>query len=95
MPTFTVTQIIDGDTFLVSPSWNWNHQTGERVRPAGYDAPEVGTSEAAAATQRLHQMVFNKQVELRDAHTIDRGRIVCEVFYLGQNLKDYFRAYRT
>lgn len=95
MPNFTVTQIIDGDTFAVSPSWNWNNQTGDRVRPAGYDAPEVGTISAAAATERLRQLILNKVVELRDAHTIDRGRIVCEVYYLGRNLRDYFPSYRT
>jgi endonuclease YncB( thermonuclease family) len=92
MPNFTITQFIDGDTFVVSRSRNWNNQTGDRVRPAGYDAPEVRTFEAASATDRLRQLIFNKQVELRDAHTIDRGRIVCEV---ARNLRDYFPTYRT
>lgn len=41
MPTFRVTSIIDGDTFEVSPEWKWNDETGTRVRPAGYDVPEI------------------------------------------------------
>ncbi len=94
MPNFTVTQIVDGDTFDVSPSWIWSNQTGDRVRPAGYDAPEVGTPGAAAATARLSQLILNQQIELREAHRIDRGRLVCEVHYRGRNLKDYFLAYR-
>ncbi len=93
MPNFTVTEIIDGDTFVVSPTWTWNNQSGDRVRPAGYDAPEVGAPGAAAATARLSQLILNRQVELREAHRIDRGRLVCEVFYNGRNLKDYFPAY--
>lgn len=94
MPNFTVTQIIDGDTFVVSPFWTWSKQTGDRVRPAGYDAPEVGTPGAAAATARLGQLILHQQVELREAHRIDRGRLVCEVFYRGRNLTEYFPAYR-
>ena len=41
MPTFIVTSIIDGDTFEVSPQWKWNGTTGTRVRPTGYNAPEL------------------------------------------------------
>ena len=44
MPVFSVTSIIDGDTFAVSPEWKWNGETGTRVRPAGYDAPELHTA---------------------------------------------------
>lgn len=44
MPEFRVTSIIDGDTFEVSPEWKWNGETGTRVRPAGYDAPELHTA---------------------------------------------------
>ena len=95
MATFTVTQIIDGDTFVVSPKWNWNGQTGDRVRPTGYDAPEVGSRSAAAATQRLHQLLLEKLVELKDAVTIDRSRIVCDVFLNGRNIAGYFPGYRT
>ncbi len=46
MHTFKVTEIIDGDTFAVSPQWKWNGTSGDRVRPTGYDAPEKGTSSA-------------------------------------------------
>jgi len=30
MSNFTVTRIIDGDTFDVTPQWKWNGQTGSR-----------------------------------------------------------------
>jgi len=95
MAYFTVTQIIDGDTFDVSPNWKWNGKTGSRVRPAGYDTPEVGTPLSAVATSRLRQLIGGKAVELRNAHTIDRGRIVCDVFLNGRNLAAFFPTYRT
>lgn len=43
MSAFAVTRNIDGDTFDVTPQWQWNCQTGSRVRPTGYDAPEMGS----------------------------------------------------
>lgn len=94
MPAFTVTQIIDGDTFAVSPNWNWNNQAGNRVRPAGYDAPETGTTGAAAATAKLRLLILNKRVELGPAYRLDRGRVVCEVYFQSRNLKDYFPRYQ-
>ncbi len=94
MAKFTVTSIIDGDTFEVSPSWEWQGQTGNRVRPAGYDAPEVTQRGGPWATAVLARLILHKQVELGTAYRVDRGRLVCEVFFQGRNLADYFRRYR-
>ena len=35
---YCVTEVIDGDTFKVSPSWNTRGNTGDRVRIADVDA---------------------------------------------------------
>jgi len=53
MATFTVTEVVDGDTFDVTPSWRWQGQTGSRVRPTGYDAPELTASVGMAAKAKL------------------------------------------
>ena len=90
MPAFTVTSIIDGDTFEVSPQWKWNGETGSRVRAAGYDAPELHVKGGQAARDRLSRLIYGKQVELRTAHKIGRGRLVCEVYFRNTNLVDYF-----
>jgi endonuclease YncB( thermonuclease family) len=95
MAYFTVTQIVDGDTFDVFPGWVWNGHQGTRVRPAGYDTPEIGAPFSALATTRLRQLIGGKTVELGKGHTIDRGRLVCEVFIGGRNLASYFPLYRT
>lgn len=95
MSKFTVTQVIDGDTFDVTPKWQWNNQTGDRVRPTGYDAPEIDQPGGAAAKAKLERLVLGKQVELRNAATIDRGRLVCDVLLDGRNLADYFPEFRT
>lgn len=95
MAHFTVTQIIDGDTFDVAPTWEWNGSVGTRVRPAGYNTPEIGAPFSALATFRLRQLIGGKIVELRNGHTIDRGRLVCEVLINGRNLAAYFPTYRA
>jgi len=90
MPVFTVTSIIDGDTFEVTPQWKWNGQIGTRVRPAGYDAPELHAYGGQAAKEKLSRLVYGKQVELGTAYKIDRGRLVCEVYLGNTNLADHF-----
>lgn len=90
MPTFTVTSIIDGDTFEVNPQWKWNGETGTRVRPVGYNAPELHDYGGQAAKDKLSRLIYGRQVELRTAHRIDQGRLVCEVYFRNTNIADYF-----
>lgn len=94
MASFKVISVIDGDTFDVSPQWRWNGQEGNRVRPAGYDAPELHQPGGQAAKDKLSRLILGKQVELGNAHRIDRGRLVCEVYYNGKNLAEYFPEYQ-
>ncbi len=94
MSAFTVTAIIDGDTFEVSPQWKWNGETGTRVRPTGYDAPELHAYGGQAAKDKLSRLILREEVDLRTAYRVDRGRLVCDVYYRGKNLADYFPEYQ-
>ncbi len=95
MATFTVSAIIDGDTFEVSGGWKWDDKTGTRIRPTGYDAPELNTQAGLQAKAKLSKLILGKQVELGSVKTIDRGRLVCDVFFNGHNLADYFAAHKV
>ena len=94
MALFAVSSIIDGDTFEVSGGWKWNGETGMRVRPTGYDAPELHAYGGQVAKEKLERLILGKQVDLRTAHRVDRGRLVCDVFFQGRNLADYFSEYQ-
>lgn len=94
MSLFTVTSIIDGDTFEVNPQWRWSGVSGTRVRPAGYYAPELHAYGGQTAKDKLASLIYGKQVELRTAHKIDRGRLVCDVFFKNENLAAYFPEWR-
>jgi len=94
MTEFEVISIIDGDTFDVSPGWQWNGNSGTRVRPTGYDAPELNTYGGQAAKERLERLILGKGVELGSAYRIDRGRLVCDVYLRGKNLADHFPEYQ-
>lgn len=93
MSEFKVTNVIDGDTFEVN-RWKWNGQNGERVRPTGYKASELGTVQGQQAKQKLARLILGKTVEIRKAHTIDRGRLVGDVYLQGKYLADYFPEYK-
>ena len=94
MAQFQVISVIDGDTFDVSPQWQWNGQTGSRVRPTGYDAPELQAYGGQAAKEKLTRLILGKNVDLGAAYRIDRGRLVCDVYLGGKNLADYFPQYQ-
>ena len=90
MAEFKVIEVIDGDTFGVDPTWKWNGQSGSRVRPTGYDAPELDEYGGQAAKDKLAKLILGQKVDLRKAHRIDRGRLVCDVYFNGKYLADYF-----
>jgi endonuclease YncB( thermonuclease family) len=94
MPAFTVTSVIDHDTFEVFPLWKWNCQTGSRVRFVSYDVPEAHICNSQAAKEKLSRLIFGKQVELWTAHKIDRNRLVCDVYFRNKKLADYFPEYQ-
>jgi len=93
MSEFKVTNVIDGDTFEVN-GWKWNGQNGNRVRPTGYNTPELGTVQGQQAKQKLSRLILGKIVEIRKAHTIDRGRLVADVYLQGKYLADHFPEYK-
>ena len=93
MSDFKVTNVIDGDTFEVA-GWKWNGQKGQRVRPTGYDAPELGAFQGQQAKQKLVRLILGKSVDLRKAYRVDRGRLVCDVYFQGRYLSDYFPEYK-
>lgn len=94
MQIFRVTAVVDGDTFDVSPRWQWKGQTGNRVRAAGYDAPELHEPGGQAGKTTLERLILGKSVELGTAHRVDRGRLVADVYLNGRNLAEYFPEYQ-
>ena len=93
MGTFAVVAVIDGNTFDVSPGWELEDKTGNRVHAIGYNAPKTGKG-AMAAEQKLSILIQNKKVELGSPRGIERGRLVCDVYFKGRNLADYLSAYK-
>ncbi len=94
MATFKVISIIDGDTFEISPKWKWNGETGTRVRPTGFNAPEMPIYSGQEAKEKFARLILGKEVDLGGAYRVDRGRLVCDVYYKGKYLADYFPEYQ-
>jgi len=93
MERFTVAAVIDGNTFDVSPQWELEDKTGDRVQATGYSAPKAG-KQGMAAEQKLAILIHNKEIELAAPQGVERGRLVCEVRFRGRNLADYFPEYQ-
>ena len=95
MADFTVSEIIDGDTFNVKNGWKWNEKKGDTVRPTGYDTPEKGESGYEQAKQKLKDLILGKTVDIKSAKIVDQwGRLVADVYYNGKSLADYFFEYK-
>ena len=89
-----VTNIVDANTFEVFPPWRWEGQSGIRVRPTGYNTPEEGQPGYERAKERLGELILGREVELKNFADIDCDRLVCDVYFNGKNLADYFPEYK-
>ncbi|MCK5240902.1 thermonuclease family protein [bacterium] len=92
--SFKVTKVIDGDTFEVLPDWKWNNQEGNVIRANGYNTPEQGQAGYQAAKDKLTSLILGKEVEIKNAIKFTYGRLLCDVFYKGTSLADYFSEYQ-
>ena len=84
---FFVTSIIDGDTFRVSPQWGYHGRTGNVIRIADFYAPELSQPGGAQAKLKLSKLILNKNLELRNYQRLSYGRLVCDVFVGGRNIR--------
>ena len=87
-------EVIDGDTFRVSPGWRWDERSGDIVRPCGYNAPERGQPGYYEAKEKLERLILGRDVDLRNPIKITYGRLLCEVYLGGANLATYFPEYQ-
>jgi len=95
MAEFTVSEVIDGDSFKVEGGWKWNQRSGDTVRAAGYNTPEKGEPGYEEAKEKLKKLILHNKVEIKNPQTIDDwGRLVADVYYEGKNLADYFPEYK-
>jgi len=93
LETFTVVAVIDGNTFEVSPNWEFGDETGNLVQAKGYTAPKTGRG-AMAVEQKLSGLIQNKKVALGSPDGVQHNRLVCEVYYRDINIAEYFSAYQ-
>ena len=91
---FKVIDVIDGDTFVVTPNWEWDEETGNAVRPVGYNTPEQGESGFDEAKEKLGLLINDKDVDLVDPIKLSFGRLLCTVLLNGKDLAEYFPEYQ-
>lgn len=89
-----VSEVIDGDTFKVSPNWEWNKEKGDTVRAHGYNTPEEGQEGYQEAKKKLKELILDKDVELKNPVKFTYGRLLCDVYVDGKNLASFFPEYK-
>jgi len=95
MTEFTVSEIVDGDTFRVKNGWEWDGKKGDTVRPTGYNTPERWKPGYEQAKQRLADLILGKKVVIESIKIVDGwGRLVADVYYNDKDLADYFPEYK-
>ena len=93
MESFNVEAVFDGNTIEVSPKWQFEGTKGDIVVATGYNPPKSGKA-GMSAEQKLSILIHNKKVELGTPEGLDGKKLVCEVFFNGINLANYFSEYR-
>jgi endonuclease YncB( thermonuclease family) len=82
-----VIKVIDGDTFRVTPDWEWGGSKGNKVRTAGITAPEIDQQGYIEAKQHLEILIDGQEVDLEPIK-ISYDRLLCKVKLDGEDLAD-------
>ena len=83
----TVTEVIHGNTFKVTPHWmSRDNIDGDTVMINGYNTPEKGQSGYQEAIETLKTLILGKEIELTNPTETAQGRLMCDVNMEGKNL---------
>ena len=77
---FAVTEVIDGNTFLVSPFWKRDDRKGNTIRAHGYYTPEQGQPGYQEAKEKLAKLILGKAIELHNPIKDTDERVICDVY---------------
>ena len=91
---FEVTKILDGNTFEVTPFWQWHNENGVLVSARGYQAPAAGEPNHEKIKTILMELLFGECVTLKDAVAIKDDALVCSVHIRGKNLSEFFPTFQ-
>lgn len=91
---FEITKIHDGNTFEVSPFWEWRGENGVLVHATGYTAPAAGDPGYEKTKNRLMELLYGEQVTLAEPVAVEDDALVCTVMVDGQSLAAFFPEYR-
>lgn len=86
MAGFQVTNIVDGSTFAVTPNWDWQGQSGSRVRIANHTTPVLSAVGGEAAKEKLTNLILGKPVELKNRVNTGSEQVSCDVYLAGDNI---------
>ena len=83
----TVTEVINGDTFKVSPRWHsTGNEEGDTIKINGFTNPDESKAGSVDAKQTLESIILNKSVELRNPIKATQGQLMCDVAMDGKNI---------
>lgn len=92
---FQVKSILDGNTFTVSPRWEWRHIKGDIVTANGFPnliGDKVGFLNSK---KKLSKLILGKNVQLKKVNQCKYGCIFCDVYIDGKNISTFFTKPKT
>jgi hypothetical protein len=92
---FVISEVLDANTFKVSPIWMWEYHKGDMVKAHGYISPQTGKPDYQKALIKSKNLLQDKEVELTNPRRLTaQDQLLCDVYVEGKNLADFFPEYR-
>lgn len=90
MSPFTVSSVRGDGNLRVKYGWKVGNKKGAFIKPAGCTGAEPGSASYHRNKKRLYELILGKQVQVGEVVKLDRGSLVCRVYYEGRDLAEYF-----
>jgi hypothetical protein len=90
-----ISEVLNGNTFKVSPEWLWDFNEGDTVKALGYRTPQNSQTEFEKAVRKMKKLLLGKTVELANpVNLTEEGQLLCDVLVDGKNVAEFFPEYR-
>ncbi len=96
MAKFSIKEILNGNEIIVTPSWFWEGNTGDRVFISGFHAPKQ-EGNSSFAKSKLETLLSDTSFELKDPkfwEAYGKDILVCRIFKNGVDISNYFPEFK-
>jgi len=91
--TYWVSDVVDGNTLAVEPSWVMDGHAGSLIRAAGLRVPPLDDPHGSLARTQMMLLLLGSCVQVTRVYGVKSDVLECDLSTHGRDLRNHFPKY--